>query len=70
MKRGAGFASPAQLHLECGGLAGDIPGATEAVGQCRQQRSICCRQALAADAAEVPAADATSSALLSTPCSG
>jgi hypothetical protein len=50
------------------GVAGGIPGATEAVGQRGLQRSLCCCQALAAVA--VPAAEPASSALLSTPCSG
>ncbi len=70
MNRDAGFASPAQLHLGCSGVAGGIPGATETVGQCRPQRSLCCRRISAADPAAVLAADAYPSALLSTPCSG
>ena len=49
-------------------MAGGIPGATEAVGQRRPQRSLYCRQISAADAAAVLAADADPSALLSTPC--
>ena len=43
---------------------------TEAVGQRRAQRSLCCRHISAADIAEVPFADANPGALLSMPCSG
>ena len=35
MNRDAEFASPAQSHLGCSGVAGGIPSATEAVGQRR-----------------------------------
>ena len=51
-------------------MAGGIPGATKAVGQRGLQRSLCCRQALAADAPVVLAANTKPSALLSTPCTG
>ena len=61
---------PAHQHLGCNGMAGGIPGTTEAVGQRCPQCSLCCRHISAADAAAVLAADANPSALPSTPYSG